>query len=350
MDVDIPPNEEAMETDPPLSTNNTNTDTDNMIPQLTRKDSVLDTDGDEVMQEGEGEEEGEEGMYEDIEIGDAAAEEGVGEGIEAENIEYDEEGEYDEDVPIEESENVDEDEHIAEGEIGVQGEGVEGAEVEGVEAVSTVPTDISKTHDTATADNEVVAAEESIAGLHEPTAPPSISSPSPQTPHGNGQITDIPAPVQSSKTIPTTVEPTENKTGQEESDHPDRNEPEAEGEEEEGEEGEEEYDLLTPSTLPPIILNLPNSRRALFNPFTTDEGTALPSWFAERMEELCEGTLAQMWAAIRSSLVEEGDENEEEMVVIEKLMDLKMGDVSFCPSSSRAILFSTRFGKEYNEY
>jgi hypothetical protein len=48
--------------------------------------------------------------------------------------------------------------------------------------------------------------------------------------------------------------------------------------------------------------------------------------------------------------VEEGDENEEEMVVIEKLMDLKMGDVSFCPSSSRAILFSTRFGKEYNEY
>jgi hypothetical protein len=91
MDVDIPPNEEAMETDPPLSTNNTNTDTDNMIPHLTRKDSVLDTDGDEVMQEGEGEEEGEEGMYEDIEIGDAAAEEGVGEGIEAENIEYDKE-------------------------------------------------------------------------------------------------------------------------------------------------------------------------------------------------------------------------------------------------------------------
>jgi hypothetical protein len=43
---------------------------------------------------------------------------------------------------------------------------------------------------------------------------------------------------------------------------------------------------------------------------------------------LCEGTLAQVWAAIRSSLEEEGEENEEEMVVVEKLMDLKMGDVS----------------------
>jgi hypothetical protein len=44
---------------------------------------------------------------------------------------------------------------------------------------------------------------------------------------------------------------------------------------------------------------------------------------------LCEGTLAQVWAAIRSSLEEEGEENEEEMVVVEKLMDLKMGDVRF---------------------
>ena len=97
-------------------------------------------------------------------------------------------------------------------------------------------------------------------------------------------------------------------------------------EEEEGE--EEEYDLLTLETLPPIILNLPNSRIALFNAISTD--SELPLWFSERIEELCEGTLTQLWAAIRVQLDSTGEGNgEDEMVIIEKLMDLKMGDVSF---------------------
>jgi len=73
MDVDIPQNEEAMETDPPII--------EQQQPQLTRKDSIIDPDGDEVMQ-------GDEEVYEDEDIeigdgdGDVEGEEG-GEEIEA---------------------------------------------------------------------------------------------------------------------------------------------------------------------------------------------------------------------------------------------------------------------------
>jgi len=108
-----------------------------------------------------------------------------------------------------------------------------------------------------------------------------------------------------------------------------------EGDEVEEGEGEEEYDLLTSETLPPIILNLPKSRIALFNVISTD--SELPLWFSERIEELCEGTLTQLWAAIRVQLDSTGEGNgDDEMVIIEKLMDLKMGDVSlFLCSHSR---------------
>lgn len=314
MDVDIPQNEEAMETDSPIAPQD--------LPQLTRQDSVLDTDGDEVMDEAEGEEGEEEGegMYEDIEIGAGEEGEGEGEGIETEEVQFEEaEGEYDEDVPIEDSENVEETtvgEDVAETD-------VQRGEAEGGEGVVDPPADIPATTASGTVDGTTDMPQETTA---------STSSPTPHQP----LVAETIAPEEKSKTVPagdpevdTTDEPNtaEGSSHHLEAGDHDALERQDEGEEEEG---EEEYDILTPSTLPPIILNLPNSRRALFNPFTTDDGTSLPLWFAERIEELCEGTLAQLWAAIRLSLEEEGEESEEEMVVIEKLMDLKMGDVRPC--------------------
>lgn len=106
-----------------------------------------------------------------------------------------------------------------------------------------------------------------------------------------------------------------------------------------GDEQEDEddgvYDLLTYDTLPPVLLNLPNAQRALFNPIMAEDASgassssSAPVWFADKTQELVEGTLTQLWAAIRAQLEEEGSGNEvDEMVIIEKLTDLKMGDVS----------------------
>lgn len=102
---------------------------------------------------------------------------------------------------------------------------------------------------------------------------------------------------------------------------------------EEGEEEEEEvdgvYQLLTYETLPPIMLHLPNAQRALFNPIVSEDGTSPPVWFGEKVQEFSEGTLTLLWSAIRGKLEGEGLGNEvDEMVIAEKLTDLKMGDVS----------------------
>ena len=328
MDVDIPQNEEAMETDSPIPLQD--------LPQLTRQDSVLDTDGDEVMDEGEGEEGEEEGegMYEDIEIGAVEEGEGEGEEIETEEVEFEKaEGDYGEDVPIEEAEIMEE---TIVGEDVAEKDALRG-EAAGGETAVDPSTDVTATTVSGIADGTIDIPQETTA---------STSSPTPHQP----LVAETIAPEEKSKTVPagepevdTTDEPgivQESKDPFVEGNNDALEAGNEEEEGEEGEEGEEEYDLLTPSTLPPIILNLPNSRRALFNPFTTDDGTSLPLWFAERIEELCEGTLAQMWATIRSSLEEEGEESEEEMVVIEKLMDLKMGDVR--PSTISPFLHCSR--------
>lgn len=304
MDVDIPQNEEAMETDSPINI-------EHQHPQLTRKDSIIDPDGDEVMQGDEDEEVYEE---EDIELGDGQ-EEG-GEEIEAEEEYVEGEGDYDVDL--------------------------EGGDDQGIgetqeESLDTEEGDVGAVNNGATG-----TAEDLPSAVQDDTSAPvqhaETSTTSDQQSSGETGVETAPvvADVAGKSQEETSQEVTETKVEDPATQEHTEDEPlEGEHEEEqdvddEEEEGEERYDLLTPETLPPIILNLPNARIALFNPIPTEP--ELPLWFSDRIAELCESSLDLVWCAIRSEVDCMGRPNEDdEMVVSEKLMDLKMGDVSSSP-------------------
>jgi hypothetical protein len=310
MDVDIPQNEEAMETDSPINI-------ESQHPQLTRKDSIIDPDGDEVMQ-GEEEEVYEE---EDIEIGEG------GEEIEAEEEYVEGEGDYyvdleggdgDQGIGETQEESLD----TQEGEVGVDTGATGTAEdlPSAVQDDTSAPVQLAET--TTTLDQE------SSKHTGPETAPVAADVAGKSQEETSQEVTETKVEDAAE------VEHTEN--GPVEGEHKnghgvDDEEEEGEHEEEqdvddEEEEGEERYDLLTPETLPPIILNLPNSRVALFNTIPTEP--ELPLWFSDRIAELCESSLDLVWCAIRFEVDCMGRPNEDdEMVVSEKLMDLKMGDV-----------------------
>jgi hypothetical protein len=327
MDVDIPQNEEAMETDSPINI-------EHQHPQLTRKDSIIDPDGDEVMQGDEDEVVHED---EDIEIGDG------GEEIEAEEEYVEGEGDGDYDVDLEGGD----DQGIGE----TQDESLDTEVGEGgVVPVDTGATTTAEDIPSALQDNTSTPAQtvETTAPLdHQISTETGVES-APVAPDAANPPAETNQEVAGSK-VAHAADQKHTETDQREGDH--HEEGDAAEEEEEGEEGEEggegeegeeegaegeeegaEYDLLTPETLPPIILNLSNSRVALFNTISTDP--ELPLWFSDRIGELCEATLSDLWCAIRFEVDVAGEGNEEdEMVVTEKLMDLKMGDVSlyfFC--------------------
>lgn len=304
MDVDIPQNEEAMETDPPITDER---------PELSRKESVVDPDGDEVMQGDE-----EEVFDEDIVLG------------EGEEEEEEEEQDYDVDVDGGDQgigETQEESLETEEGDVGVSaGEGssptVQDASTlnppaskEAKEPIAAATAHIGHALESAKKQSHTEKALEQASDSKTDNAVNRVDN---AEEHGEGNHHEV--------------------DSAEQNDAEDEEHGDAEQEDEE-EEGEDEYELLTPTTLPPIILNLPNSRIALFNP-----DSDLPVWFSERIEELCEAPLTQVWAAIRAKLDEEGQGNDDEMVVIEKLMDLKMGDVSLSPPSSLTHAFSPSLG------
>jgi len=295
MDVDIPQNEEAMETDSPINN-------EHQHPQLTRKDSIIDPDGDEVMQGDE-----EEVYEEDIEIGEAEG----GEEIEAEEEYVEGEGDGDYDVDLEGGdrgigEAHDESLDTEDGDVGVE----TGATMTAEELPSALEDDTSAPIQNA--ETTTTLEEQSPEDTQVETAQGAADVTGQSHAETNEEVTETKLE-KSAEQEHAEAEPVE---GAHEEEHDI-------GDEEE----EDEYDFLTPETLPPIILNLPNSRIALFNTIPTDP--ELPLWFSERIEKFCEGTLTQLWGAIRLQLDTTGEGNgEDEMVIIEKLMDLKMGDVS----------------------
>lgn len=313
MDVDIPQNEEAMETDSPINI-------EHQHPQLTRKDSIIDPDGDEVMQGDEDEEVYEE---EDIVIGDGQ-EEG-GEEIEAEEEYVEGEGDYDVDLEGGDDQGIGE----------TQEESLDTEE--GVVAVDTGATSTAEDLPSATQDDTSAPVQdaETTTSLDQQLSGETGVETAPVAADVTGKSQE-----ETSQEVTETkvedaaeVEHTENGPvkGEHENGHvvDDEEEDGEHGEEQdvddEEEEGEERYDLLTPETLPPIILNLPNARIALFNAIPTEP--ELPLWFSDRIGELCEDTLDRVWCAIRFEVDCMGRPNEDdEMVVTEKLMDLKMGD------------------------
>jgi hypothetical protein len=303
MDVDTPHNEEAMETDPP---------------QLTRKESIIDPDGDAVMDadaDAEGGEVEEEGMYEDdVEVQDGDGDvdvdveitevEGEAEG-EGELIEAEVEGDRDI-TPIEPDAQEEGDYEEAQAELEVEevGETDGIAPLDTADAVVEGSTDHAPTIVPATTVEPITGDENENENENENEAEPEI--------HAEELLSD-------QATKPEFTDET----------HDDQPDPELEEEHEQ----EEEYESLTPQTLPPILLHLPHphGQRALFNPFALEDGTDVPLWFAEKVAEYCESPLAHFLSEIRGRLDFEGSGagNEgDEMVVVEKLMDLKMGDVS----------------------
>ena len=97
-------------------------------------------------------------------------------------------------------------------------------------------------------------------------------------------------------------------------------------------EDEDEEDLELPldvHSLPTIIINLPSlGARCLFALLPDDERQVkLPVWLKGRQEEFGAASLTEVWVAIRAEMVREGLAKSGEMVVVERLMDLKMGEV-----------------------
>jgi hypothetical protein len=94
---------------------------------------------------------------------------------------------------------------------------------------------------------------------------------------------------------------------------------------------EEYYDDEDLPPLAPILLHLPNgSTRALFTPAEEEEGAdapALPVYLAGR-DELAESPMTALLAELRREMAAEGVELAAEFVLTEKMMDLKMGEVS----------------------
>jgi len=102
--------------------------------------------------------------------------------------------------------------------------------------------------------------------------------------------------------------------------------------EDEGEGEGEYYDEELPP-LAPTLLHLPGDHgtRALFNPAEEEEGAdapALPVYLAGK-DELAEESLTALLAALREEMAAEGVSLQGEFVLVEKMMDLKMGEVSF---------------------
>lgn len=96
--------------------------------------------------------------------------------------------------------------------------------------------------------------------------------------------------------------------------------------EEEGEEDMEDYPTDIHS-IPAIILNLPNlGARSLFLPL--QNGSKLPVWLKGKLEQLGEASLSDVWSAVRDELKKEGLTQVGEMIITEKQMELKMGEVS----------------------
>jgi hypothetical protein len=85
-------------------------------------------------------------------------------------------------------------------------------------------------------------------------------------------------------------------------------------------------------SLPSIIINLPSlGSRALFNPLPDDE--SLPVWFSGSVEALGEASLANVWTAVKAELGKENLVRSGEMIITEKQMELKMGEVSLASPS-----------------
>lgn len=92
---------------------------------------------------------------------------------------------------------------------------------------------------------------------------------------------------------------------------------------------EEYYDEELPP-LAPILIHVPGlGSRALFSPVEEDEADApaLPVYLAGR-DELAEEGLNVILAALREELEKEGVAPAAEFVLVEKMMDLHMGEVS----------------------
>ena len=113
-------------------------------------------------------------------------------------------------------------------------------------------------------------------------------------------------------------------------------------EDEEYEEIEDEYHYPTDAnTIPPIVLHLPDSSsRHLFNVAPSgQENENLIAWCKGQQASLAEASLADVWAALRTEMVKEGSLQSGEMVVMEKQMELQMGEVGLlllmCLDSSR---------------
>lgn len=112
-------------------------------------------------------------------------------------------------------------------------------------------------------------------------------------------------------------------------------------EDDEQEEEEEEVAELTPHNLPPILIHLPptvgssSGSSAIRSLFAGEEGGTSAIWFEGREEEFCGSSLSDCWSLIREEMAKENVEKEhEELVVMEKNMELHMGEVS------RRVLFA----------
>ena len=338
MDVDQSTAEEAMETDPPQ---------DGM-------DHPIDPDGDEQMDSGEGlgetyDEEGDVEIAEGDELaevdaeGDITPEEAEHEG---EDYFYEEEAQAEEgDFELQEGETEDAElsEVAGEEDVGAAlDEGVESKEavntvVEGTDVTTlttpALPTEVEPAASTQEETVEEQQAEQGNAAV-EPQPTELAVEVKEVTPEETATTELVEAPDE-------VVEPEiESKTADTEEivelgdGEPNAHE-EADGEEvielevDEEEEEEDGFEEITYDTLPPILLHLPNAQRALFNPILSEDGTTPLIWFAEKVQEFSEGTLSLLWSAIRGKLEEEGLGNDtDELVIVEKLTDLKMGDVS----------------------
>ena len=87
-------------------------------------------------------------------------------------------------------------------------------------------------------------------------------------------------------------------------------------------EDEEEYPYPTAASLPPILIHLPDGIRSLFTPHEKI------AWLKGKEGDFAEASLADVWTGIRAEMAREGLVKSGELVVTEKQMELKMGEVS----------------------
>lgn len=81
-------------------------------------------------------------------------------------------------------------------------------------------------------------------------------------------------------------------------------------------------------SMPAVILHLPKlGARSLFLPLP--DGSKLPVWLSGRLEQLGESSLSDIWSAIKEEMAKEKLIESGEMIITERQMELKMGEVSF---------------------